>query len=121
MIKILERKRMDKLAPIREIWNMFLQNNITNYESSNNCTIDEQLVSFRGRCSFRVYMKNKPDKYDLKIFMLNDAETFYMLAAIPYVRKVTPTQNDSVPTYFVKKLGEMTSIYGIWRTITMDN
>ena len=29
--------------------------------------VDEQLVRFRGRCPFRVYMKNKPDRYDIEI------------------------------------------------------
>ncbi|XP_011146325.2 piggyBac transposable element-derived protein 4-like [Harpegnathos saltator] len=100
---------------------MFMRNCIDNYEPSHNCTIDEQLVSFRGRCSFRIYMKNKPDKYGLKILMLNDSEHFYMVSAIPYVGKVTPQNNDSVPTYFVRKLVEMASITETWRTLTMDN
>ena len=30
--------------------------------------VDEQLVCFRGRCPFRVYMKSKPDRYGIKIW-----------------------------------------------------
>lgn len=116
-----ERQATDKLAPIREIWDIFIQNCTNNYEPSNNCTIGEQLVSFRGRCLFSIYMKNKPERYGMKIFMLNDSETFYMLAAIPYVGKVEPTANDSVPAYFVKALVDQASLSGTWRTITMDN
>lgn len=116
-----QRRFTDKLAPVREIWEIFIKNCVTNYEPSSNCMIDEQLVSFRGRCPFRIYMKNKPDKYGLKILMLNDAKTFYMISAIPYVGKVTPEDNDSVPTYFVRKLVECGSVVHSWRTITMDN
>jgi hypothetical protein len=40
-------------------------------------TIDEQLVTFRGRCAFRAYMPNKPGKYGIKVWVLCDAKTFY--------------------------------------------
>ncbi|CAB0033686.1 unnamed protein product, partial [Trichogramma brassicae] len=49
------------------------------------CTVDEQLLNFRGRCLFRVYMKDKPDKYGLKIISLNDSKTAYMIDAVPYL------------------------------------
>jgi len=116
-----QRRLTDKLAPIGEIWEIFMKNCVTNYEPSGNCTIDEQLVSFRGRCPFRIYMKNKPDKYGMKILMLNDAKTFYMISAIPYVGTITPANNDSVPTYFVRQLVERGSLADSSRTITMDN
>ncbi|XP_043270636.1 uncharacterized protein [Venturia canescens] len=115
-----ERRARDKLAPIREIWDMFIKNCTDSYEPSTDITIDEQLIGFRGRCCFRIYMKSKPDKYGLKVLMCNDAQTSYMISAIPYVGKVTPERGDSVPTYFVRKLLDCTSIPGTWRHITMD-
>ena len=45
------------------------------YEPSTYATFDEQLLSFRGRCAFKIYMPKKPDKYGLKIVSINDAET----------------------------------------------
>jgi len=66
-------------------------------------------------------MKNKPDKYGLLIYMINDSKTFYCISALPYVGKVTPEANDSVQTYFVKTLVEQAKIAGSKRTITMDN
>nr|QPD02190.1 PiggyBac2 [Dichotomius schiffleri] len=36
------------------------------------------LWGFRGRCSFRQYMRNKPAKYGIKVFSLVDARTFYV-------------------------------------------
>lgn len=73
------RDKNDRLAPIRQLWNIFIENCKKNYRPSSQCTVDEQLLSFRGRCKFRVYMKDKPDKYGLKIISLNDAETSYMV------------------------------------------
>lgn len=36
-------------------------------------TIDEMLLEFRGRCSFREYIPSKPNK----IFAMTDAQMFY--------------------------------------------
>lgn len=109
-----ERRAADKLAPIREIWKIFIQHCVDNYEPSTQYTIDEQLDSFKGSCIFRICMKNKPDEYGMKILMLHDAKTCYMIAAIPYVGKVTPAENDDVPAYFVKSLINMAFISGSW-------
>lgn len=84
-----ERKANDHFTHIREIWNLFIKNCIDNYEPGFNTTIDEQLLSFRDRCVFKMYIPSKPDKYDLKIISLNDAETHYMINAIPYCGTVT--------------------------------
>lgn len=115
------RRATDKLAPIRDIWEILLSNCVKYYEPSNDCTIDEQLVAFRGRCPFKIYMKSKPDRYGMKIIMLNDSRTFYMMSGIVYTGKVTPEVGDDVPSYFVQKLVNSTEINNTWRTLTMDN
>ncbi|XP_029905255.1 piggyBac transposable element-derived protein 4-like [Myripristis murdjan] len=38
-------------------------------------TVDEQLVPFKGCCSFRVYMPKKPGRYGLKMWLLCDSVT----------------------------------------------
>lgn len=81
------RDASDKFTPIRKIWDIFIANCTKYYEPSNRCTVDEQLLSFRGRCSFRMYIKSKPDKYGLKIVTLNDADTSYLIYGIPYLGK----------------------------------
>ena len=57
-----ERVKTDKFAPIRSVWDQVIQQCIANYEPSGHLTVDEQLLSFRGRCSFRMYIPNKPAK-----------------------------------------------------------
>lgn len=114
-----ERRETDKLAPIRELWNTFIGNSKSNFDPGQNVTIDEQLLSFRGRCAFRVYIRNKPDKYGMKIVTMNDSETGYLIDAIPYVGRVAVNRGESIPTYYVLKLTE--SIVGSNRNITCDN
>lgn len=117
-----ERKAQDKFAPIREIWDLFIQNCNKNYTPSEHVTIDEQLLGFRGRCPFKMYLPNKPDKYGLKIVMMCDAKTFYMCSAIPYVGKEQHANDDknvSIPTKYVLKLTE--TIYNTNRNVTVDN
>lgn len=78
------RNAEDKFAPIRQIWDIFIGNCTKNYNASNMCTVDEQLHGFRGRCSRRVYMKAKPDKYGLMSKTLNDAKTAYLVKIFYY-------------------------------------
>ena len=47
--------------------------------------MDEQLLAFRDRCVFRMYIKSKPSKYELKLLTLNDASTVYLIHALPYL------------------------------------
>lgn len=41
----------------------------------------EGMFPFRGRIHFRVYMKNKPIKYEIKFYIFTDAQTGYVLNA----------------------------------------
>ncbi|KAL7294239.1 hypothetical protein TKK_0012255 [Trichogramma kaykai] len=98
------RNKNDRFAAIRSFWDIFIKNYKTNYTPSNQCTVDEQLLSFRERCLFRVYMKDKPDKYGLKIISLNDAKTAYMINAVPYLGKSTEIteRDETIPEYYFR-------------------
>lgn len=72
-----DRKKFDKLAPIRSIFDSFVKNCKESYNPSEFVTIDEMLHRFRGRCSFVQYMPNKPAKYGLKMYALCDGKTLY--------------------------------------------
>lgn len=79
------RRAQDKLAPIRDVFDMINKNLIKCYRPGRNLTIDEQLVPFRGRCPFKQYIPSKPDKYGLKLFWICDSKTSYPLQAVPYL------------------------------------
>ena len=83
------RKETDPLAPIREVWDRFERSLKRQYTPGSFLTIDEQLVPFRRRCKFRMYIPSKPDKYGLKIYWLCESYTGYPLRGLPYLGNVS--------------------------------
>lgn len=114
-----ERKEQDKLAPIRDITEIFAKNCRESYKPSSFGTIDEQLVTFRGRCAFKVYIPSKPGKYGIKIWALCDAENFYCCNFEVYLGKVNDTAEKNQGPRVVKTLAS--HWYGSGRNITTDN
>ncbi|KAG8233482.1 hypothetical protein J437_LFUL014364 [Ladona fulva] len=66
-----------------EPWNIFISNFWEKYNPSESVNADEQLYS-KSRYPFIQYMPNKPDKFDIKIWMLANAKTKYFLNAFSY-------------------------------------
>ncbi|GBM15821.1 hypothetical protein AVEN_262968-1 [Araneus ventricosus] len=94
-----ERRRTDKLAPLREIWEKWLEVLPKLYYAFETVTADKQLVAFRGRCPFKQYMPSKPSKYGIKIWNLCDNETSFNLKAHIYTGKElgsNPEQNQGM-------------------------
>lgn len=116
-----ERKAIDRLAPIRDVFEMFVQNCKKSYCPGENLTIDEMLPGFRGRCSFRQYIPSKPNKYGLKIFALVDSRMFYTLNLEIYAGKQPegPFQQSNKPSDVVLRLAE--PVVGSGRNIVADN
>ncbi|KAG5898510.1 hypothetical protein JTB14_038464 [Gonioctena quinquepunctata] len=69
----------DKLQAIRTLYDQFTQNCIGKYSPGAYITVVERLATFRGKCPFRVYMKSKPDRYGIKIWVCADSKTGYVL------------------------------------------
>lgn len=82
-----ERRTVDKLAAIREVFESVNSNFKKHYCVGEYTTIDEMLLAFRGRCSFRMYIPNKPSRYGIKVFSLVDAKTYYTLNLEVYTGK----------------------------------
>ncbi|GBM01364.1 Mannose-1-phosphate guanyltransferase alpha-A [Araneus ventricosus] len=88
------------------------------YKPVSYVAIDEQLSAFRGRCPFRMYILNKPAKYGIKIVMMCDVETNYMINAISYLGLNTQTKGIPLASYFVEEFTR--NIQGTNRNVTMD-
>lgn len=116
-----ERKELDNVAPIREIFEIFVANCQNNYSLGEYVTIDEQLLSFRGKCKFRMYIPNKPAKYGIKVFALCDARTWYTSNLEIYAGKQPdgPYKISNSGYDVVNRLASQ--IEGSRRNITMDN
>lgn len=115
------RKKDDKFAPVREVWDIFIRNCGRLYVPHVNLTVDEQLLGFRGRCPFRMYIPNKPAKYGIKLVLINDSKTKYLLGGIPYLGKemVEDRGNLQLGHYYTKELTR--PYHGSNRNVTTDN
>lgn len=121
-----ERLKEDKLAAISELFDSFISNCKQNYTLGTHVCIDEMLVGFRGRCKFKIYMPNKPNKYGLKVLLLVDAHTFYVYNAYVYHGRGSDSEglNEEekrlgIPSQSVIRLSK--GLEGSNRNITADN
>lgn len=117
-----ERKQTDNLAPIRGVFEKFVERCIASYTPGEYCTIDEMLEGFRGRCKFRQYIRSKPDKYGIKIYALVDSRTFFTVNMEIYAGKQpknSPYELDNSAAAVVERL--IKPIDKSARNITMDN
>lgn len=116
-----DRRKLDNLAPIRELFDSFVKRCYESYSPGVNVTLDEMLEAFRGKCKFRQYISNKPDKYGVKIYALVDSRTFYTLNMEIYAGKQPdgPFVVDNSVNSVVKRL--IKPIDGTGRNVTMDN
>ena len=82
----IERKN-DKLGKIKEFFEKF-QFKIKNLlKPGHSLCVDEQLYSYRGRCSFKQYMPSKPAKYGIKYWTICDVQSSYVLQSKIYAGK----------------------------------
>ncbi|XP_037941698.1 piggyBac transposable element-derived protein 4-like [Teleopsis dalmanni] len=81
--------RGDKLAPIRSFYEKWTINLQVLYVPNENITVDEQLIPFRDRCPFKVYMPSKPGKYGMKAWIAADSATAFCLQFQIYLGKTS--------------------------------
>lgn len=114
------RRENDKFAPLRELFDMMVTKFRSSYKAGSNATVDEQLVTFRGRCSFKVFIPSKPGKYGVKLWILADSSTSYCLNIQPYLGRQPGAQPDRGQGQRV--VLELTDyMTGSGRHITADN
>ncbi|KRZ10388.1 PiggyBac transposable element-derived protein 4 [Trichinella zimbabwensis] len=78
------------MAPIRIVSDKFGSNCRESYSSDIQLCVDEQLLPFRGRCPFKVYIKSKRHRYGIKIWTLCDTVTMYVWNFQVYCGKISP-------------------------------
>lgn len=71
------RRGVDKLAAVREMWDLWTARLPLIFNPGVDICVDEQLVPYRGRCQFRQYIPKKPGKYGLKMWVTCDVQTSY--------------------------------------------
>lgn len=116
-----DRKALDRLAPVREIFEKFNQNCNESYHVGEDVTVDEKLEAFRGRCVFIQYIPSKPAKYGIKIFAAVDSKLFYTRNMEIYAGKQPdgPFQVSNKPVDVVQRL--VAPLRNSSRNVTADN
>ena len=66
--------KQDALYRVRPLMNEILSNTNENYNPPKELTLDETMISFKGRCKFRVYMPLKPVRYGFKAFTVTPSD-----------------------------------------------
>lgn len=113
------RRERDRFAPIRDVWDKIMINLKKHYIPGANLTVDEQLVPYRGRVSFRQYIPSKPDKYGMKIWWICDSSNSYPLYGMPYLGKQGNSRAQNLASQVVQQLCEQFERSN--RNITFDN
>ena len=113
------RRAQDKLAPITDFCNQIFAKFRGNFRPSENLCVDEQLVLFRGRCPFRVYIPGKPGKYGIKTWVLADVASSYCCAFDVYTGKTGDLAEVGQGQRVVLQLTEI--YYNSGRNTTADN
>jgi len=115
-INFYDPENIDVTDPLHKI-SCFIQHVIVNsqllYYPEQNLTIDEAMISFRGRSSMKVYMPLKPIKFGFKAYLLCEASTGYVLAWSMHTgkKKVGDAISEIVSTLCEGYEGESYHIY----------
>ena len=77
----------DRLYKVRSVLDYVRDKCEGNFKPTKNISVDEGMVAFRGRLSFRQYMPAKPTKYGIKVWMAADSSNGYVLNFDVYLGK----------------------------------
>ena len=77
----------DKLHKIRPILLLLFAKFESAYDLHQNISIDECMIPWRGRLSFRQFIANKPTRFGIKVWVLADSETKYIFRQQIYIGK----------------------------------
>ena len=87
-------KRIDK---VRVLLDELISSFKANWQPSQNLSVDETMIGFRGRFGAKQYIPNKPTKYGVKAFTLADSLNGYILDILVYTG--ADTLQNAHPTY----------------------
>jgi hypothetical protein len=82
-----QRRSNDKLEPIRECFDLRVNTSGDGNVSGSMLTVDEELVTFTGRCIFKQYIRSKPGRYGIKFCILSDRKWNYVNNMETYIDK----------------------------------
>jgi hypothetical protein len=79
--------KSDKIYKVSPVFEHLLQKFKHYYVPGQNMSLDEGMIPTKNKLSFKQYIKNKPIRWGIKIFILCDAENGYIVNAEVYTGK----------------------------------
>ena len=73
----LTEKKTDPLTKCRFLTEYIRRKCMKLWQPRHHISIDERMVADKGRCSFRQYIKDKPTKWGMKLWVLADSSNGY--------------------------------------------
>ena len=86
----------DRLIQVRGLLDLLIPKFESEYHIHQESTIDEAMIPFKGRLAFKQYMKAKPTKWGIKVFVLAVATNGYIRTFQIYNGKAFEDGNGSV-------------------------
>ena len=68
-------------------WSHYLLSFLSQYHTHEELSVDEAMIPFKGRLSIKQYMKDKPTKWGIKVFVLADSKTSYTVRLQVYTEE----------------------------------
>lgn len=86
----------DKLFKIRPFLDLLSYSFQQEYTPNENVVVDEAMIPFKGRISFLQYMKDKPTKWGIKVYVLADSTNGYVYRFQIYTGKQVNENSSSM-------------------------
>ena len=86
----------DKLYKVRKLLDILSCCFESEYTIHQECSIDEAMIPFKGRVGFKQYIKDKPTKWGIKVFVLADARNGYIKRFQVYTGRGLDSGNSSI-------------------------
>lgn len=110
----------DPLFKIRPLLDIVSKTYLDNYEPGEALSIDESMIKFKGRLSFKQYLPSKPSsKWGIKVWSLCDSSNGFLLKFKVYTGKESDNKDEGLGSRVVKDL--LVGFEFSNRTIYMDN
>lgn len=77
----------DRISKLRPVLDYLIEKFQAAYVPGEHISIDESLVAFKGRLSFKQYNRNKRARFGIKLFVLAESKTGYVYNIIVYCGK----------------------------------
>ena len=114
-----EDPRFDKIYRVREFLDIIVRNAQHLYRLDQDVSIDETMVPHKGRLSFKQYIKNKPVRWGIKLWVLCEAKTGYVFNFQVYLGKEQGAVEYNLARRVVKHL--LAPIEDKYHNLYMDN